>query len=69
MTTTTTTQHTIDCMDASAKDNGLPTYTELVEALRYLRQQASLSDLPPDNRALQNAWDLVGRVSCAKDEA
>lgn len=62
----TTAQHTIGCMDTLAKAKDLPTYTELVEALRYLRQQAALSDIPPNNKALQNAWDVLGRVSCAE---
>ncbi|MCB4349599.1 hypothetical protein LA345_37955 (plasmid) [Burkholderia vietnamiensis] len=44
----TTKTHTINCMDSWAKEKGLPTYTELINALRAMCETGKpvLADLP-----------------------
>ncbi|MBY9629161.1 hypothetical protein KUU78_30875 (plasmid) [Pseudomonas aeruginosa] len=69
----TTKTHTINCMDSWAKDKGLPTYTELINALRAMCETGKpvLADLPnlsPELKAQKayaaylGARDIIGKV-------
>lgn len=41
---------------------GLPSYNEVLEALAYLKRQASFSNLPADNAAWLRAAAVLARV-------
>lgn len=48
--------------DAHTHDVGLPTYTELQQALAYLNRQVAFSDLPPNNGARLLADKTLARI-------
>ena len=45
--------------NAELNNVALPNYTHVMDVLRYLLQQASLSDLEPDNHAMGKAREVV----------
>jgi len=48
--------------NAYLNDHGLPNVHALASALKYLAQQARLTDLPASNAALMNAEKLVAQL-------
>lgn len=48
--------------DAQTNNVGLPTYSHLVQTLRYLLSQAVLTDLPASNFAVAQAREALASV-------
>lgn len=51
----TTQRDKVIAIDAQLTQSGLPTYTQVLEVLIYLHQQAQLSDLTDKNCAMRSA--------------
>jgi len=49
--------------DAYTNNAALPTYSDAVSALRYLSQQAALSDLPASNGARLEAERILRAIN------
>lgn len=53
----------IEKADAELNNAGLPTYSEMVASLRYLSNQAALSDLSDANQSRIKAREVLAKFS------